>query len=130
GGEGRVQLDLEGVRWHGPEREEVRVLLTELEMRSLLRELGGAGEPPAIAYEESATAAAVATALGRLRAATSVAIVADVDSARATTARLQRVALAAGSGPGGVVPGPEASGGEPGRAPVLPGPALGEDGAR
>src|SRR5262245_46379548 len=114
-----VQLDLEALRWHGPDREELRVLLTELEMRSLLRELGGAGEPPAIAYEESATAAAVAAALGRVRAATSVAIVADVDSPRATTARLQRIALAAGSDPVVVVTDPESSDVQEALAPVL-----------
>ena len=114
-----VQLDVDALRWHGPDREELRTLLTELEMRSLLRELGGAGEPPAIAYEESATAPAVAAALGRLRAATCVAVVADVDSERATTARLQRLAVAAGSDRVVVVTDPESSDVQEALAPVL-----------
>jgi DNA polymerase-1 len=114
-----VQLDLEALRWHGPDREELRALLTELEMRSLLRELGGAGEPPAVAYEETETAAAAAAALGRLRAATSVAVVADVDSPRATTARLERLAVAAGGEPVIVVTAPESPDVQEALAPLL-----------
>jgi DNA polymerase-1 len=114
-----VQLDLEALRWAGPDREQLRTLLAELEMRSLLRDLGGTGEPPAVAHQELDAARPVAAAVAVLRAAASVAVVADVDSPRATTAHFERLALAGGSEPVVVVTNPEAADVQDALAPLL-----------
>ncbi len=114
-----VPLDMEALRWAGPDREELRALLGELEMRSLLRDLGGVGEPPAVALEEVGAAGPVATAVASLKSAGSVAVVADVDSPRATVARLTRLALAAEHDPVIVVTEPEAADVQAALVPLL-----------
>jgi DNA polymerase-1 len=100
-----LRLDVDALRWSGPDRDELRALLGELEMRSLLRELGAAGEAPAVAYRELSDVAAVSAAVDVLRG-TAISVVPELDSPRATGARLTRLALASPADPVSVVSGP------------------------
>jgi DNA polymerase-1 len=99
-----VSLDLERMRYPGPDAERLRPLFTELEFFSLLRELMPAGAAPAVEREVASDPAAVAAAATRLRAAGAVGLVARFDSTRATAARLDLLALAPVEGPVVLVP--------------------------
>ncbi len=114
-----VRLDLDAIRWAGPDTEALRALLAELEMRSLLRDLGGAGEPLAVAVRELADAPAVTAALQALRAAPALSLVAEFDSPRATAAALRRLAVAAPADPVLIVTGPDAGDVQQALAPAL-----------
>jgi DNA polymerase-1 len=103
-----LRLDMDALRWSGADRDELRALLTELEMHSLLRELGAAGDAPPVTYRELLDASAVSAALGWLRGP-ALSLVPDLDSPRATGARFVRLALAASSDPVAVVAEPEAA---------------------
>jgi DNA polymerase I len=113
-----LRLDVDALRWSGPDRDELRALLGELEMRSLLRELGAAGEAPAVAYRELSDVAAVSAAVDVLRG-TAISVVPELDSPRATGARLTRLALASPADPVSVVSGPEAADVQAALAPLL-----------
>jgi DNA polymerase I len=113
-----VRLDVDALRWSGPERDELRTLLVELEMRSLLRELGAAGEAPAVAYRELADAGAISAAVESLRG-TAISLVPELDSPRATAARLARLAVASPADPVYVVADPEAEDVQAALAPLL-----------
>jgi DNA polymerase-1 len=113
-----VTLDLEALRWNGPDRERLRPLLAELEIHSLLRELGVAGE--AIAVETREVDGASAAAAARTLAATpAVAVVPVLDGPRATAAALGAVVLAGPADPVIVAREPEASGALDALAPLL-----------
>ena len=45
-----LRLDMDALCWSGADRAELRALLTDLEMHSLLRDLGAAGDAPAVEY--------------------------------------------------------------------------------
>ncbi len=94
-----VQLDLDALRWDGPDREELRPLLTELEIFSLLRELGGAAEAPPVVSQALATPAAAASAARTLARAGTVAVAARFDSPRATAAGVAALAVAGAADP-------------------------------
>src|SRR5262249_53768480 len=70
-------------------------------------ELGAAGEAPQVVYRELSDARAVAAALDALRPARTVALVAELDSPRATTAALTRLSIAGPDDPVAVVLDPE-----------------------
>jgi len=114
-----VRLDMDALRWPGPDRDQLRELLVELEMRSLLKDLGAAGEAPVVEQQELSDAAAVATAVRALSAAPAVALVAEVDSPRATAARITRLAIAPPDDPVVVVTNPESPDVEAALAPLL-----------
>jgi DNA polymerase I len=114
-----IRLDLDALHWAGPDREQLRALLGELEMRSLLRELGAGGEVAAVAHREVADAADVAAAAAALDAAIRVSLVAVFDSPRATAARLERLALAGPDEPVVVVAEPEDAAVQAALAPLL-----------
>jgi len=105
-----VRLDLEGLRWAGPDRERLRALLAELEMFSLLRELGGESALPLVAIARADDAPATEAALRGIAAAPAVAIVAQFASPRPTTARLEAIAVAGPADPVVLVTTPEAPG--------------------
>ena len=113
-----LRLDVDALRWSGPDRDELRALLGELEMRSLLRELGAAGEAPAVEYRELTDVAAISAAADVLRG-TAISVVPELDSPRATAARLTRLALAPPTGPVTVIAGPEAEDVQAALAPLL-----------
>ncbi|MCW5893559.1 MAG: DNA polymerase I [bacterium] len=113
-----LELELEALRWSGPDREHLRPLLVELEIHSLLRELGVAGETVAIVTTE-VDAATASTAARTLAAASAVAIVPVLEGARATTAALAVLALAGPSDPVVVARDPDTSGALLALAPVL-----------
>jgi DNA polymerase-1 len=94
-----VALDLEALRYPGPDPERLRPLFVELEFTSLLRELVPGGAVPEVARAVLGSAAEVEAALPALRAAGAVALVPSLDSARATTAGLRALALAPPAGP-------------------------------
>jgi DNA polymerase-1 len=113
-----LRLDFEALCWSGPDRDELRALLAELEMRSLLRDLGASGEAPAVAYRELSDAGAVSTAVEALRG-TAISLVPELDSARATGAGLTRLALASPADPVSVIANPEAEDVQAALAPLL-----------
>src|SRR5262249_60656384 len=108
---------------------EVGALGRELEMRSLLRELGAAGDAPVVEYRELSDAVTVEAAVRALRGAPAVALVADLDSPRATAARLARLAVAPGDDPVTVVTTPEAADVQTALDPLLADLALEKIGA-
>ena len=114
-----IRLDLDALRWAGPDRETLRALLGELEMRSLLRELGVGGEAATIAHRELADAAEVASAMAVLGAPARVSLVATFDSPRATAARLERLAVAGPDDPVLVIGAPEEAAVQTALAPLL-----------
>ena len=114
-----VRLDLETLAWGGADREALRAVLVELEMRSLLRDLGAGGEAAAVELREAADATAVGAGLRGLRAAPSLAVMAEVDSPRATAANLRRLAVASAGDPVLIVTDPEADAIRPVLAEVL-----------
>jgi DNA polymerase-1 len=103
-----VTLDLDAVTWPGADRDALRALLAELEMRSLLRDLGAAAEAPAVEFREAGDAQAVAAGLRVLRAAPALSVIAELDSPRATVAGLRRLAVASAGDPVLVIANPDA----------------------
>ncbi|HEV7731068.1 MAG TPA: DNA polymerase I, partial [Candidatus Binatia bacterium] len=114
-----VTLDLEAVRWAGPDAEALRPLLAELEFFSLLRELGAAGDAPSIERLEVRTAAEAKKAAGGLRAASTLALSAHFDSPRASAAGIDAIGIAPPSGAVTLLLEPEAPGVLDAIAPVL-----------
>jgi DNA polymerase I len=114
-----IQLDLAALHWAGPDREALRTVLEELEMRSLLRELGAGGEATPVSHREVTDAAAVASAIAALGTPARVSVVAAFDSPRATAARLERLAVAGPDDPVVVVGAPEEAGVQAALAPLL-----------
>jgi DNA polymerase-1 len=94
-----VTLDLDAVRYPGPDADELRPLFAELEFSSLLRELTPAEAAPEVAHTEAGSAAAAVAAVAALGAPPAVALIPVLDSVRATAARLAAVAVAPPSGP-------------------------------
>jgi DNA polymerase-1 len=104
-----VTLDLERLRWGGPDPEKVRPLFIELEFASLLKELlPPATESACVEHSVLSTPEAVREVAARARAAGSVAFGAALDSARATVAGVSQLALAAPDGSVGLLAGPPA----------------------
>jgi len=99
-----VALDLERLRWSGPDTATLRPLLTELEFFALLRDLTPAASATSVERVVAGTPGEAKGALGKLRGASPISIVAVLDSPRATTARLSSLALAGPSGPVVLVP--------------------------
>jgi len=98
-----VPLDLERLRWEGPDPEKLRPLFAELEFASLLRDLVPGGAAPEVEYTAPRAPAETRAALGALAAAGVVAVV-------PVGARLEALALAGPSGPVVVIAEPDAPG--------------------
>src|SRR3989454_909177 len=64
-----IALDLDALRWEGPDREQLRPLFAELEFSSLLRELVPTGVAPEVERCEARTPAEVAAGVAPLAAA-------------------------------------------------------------
>jgi DNA polymerase-1 len=94
-----VALDLAALRWPGPDAARLRPLFTELEFFSLLRDLAPEAAAPAVEHRRVEGPAQLAAAAEKLRTAGTVAIVAPLDSVRATAAHVERLALAPPAGP-------------------------------
>ncbi len=107
-----VALDLERLRWEGPDAEKLRPLFAELEFTSLLRDLVPSGAAPEVAHTTPRTPEEMRAALGALAAAGAVAVV-------PVGARLEGLALAGPSGPVVVVAEPEAPGTLAALAPLM-----------
>ena len=104
-----VTLDLERLRWGGPDPEKVRPLFIELEFASLLKDLlPAATESACVEHAVLSTPEAVREIAARARAAGSVAFGAALDSARATVAGVSQLALAVPDGSVGLLAGPPA----------------------
>jgi len=115
-----ITLDLDALRWPGPDREKLRPLFVELEFTSLLRELAPGGEAaPEVQRCEVRTPAEITGALAPLAAAGTVAIVPVLDSVRATAARVQALAVAGPEGPVTLVSAPDDPAALGALAPVL-----------
>jgi DNA polymerase-1 len=102
-----IALDVESVRWEGPDREKLRPLFAELEFSSLLRELAPTGEAPEVERCTARSAAEITAALAPFAASGTVAVVAVLDSVRATAARMESLAVAGPSGPVTLVTAPD-----------------------
>jgi len=107
-----VALDLERLRWQGPDTEKLRPLFAELEFTSLLRELAPSGAVPEVEHTTPRRPEEVRTALGALAAAGAVAIV-------PVGARLEALALAGPSGPVVVIAEADAPGALAALAPLV-----------
>src|SRR6266702_400574 len=70
-----VALDLERLRWEGPDAEKLRPLFAELEFTSLLRDLVPSGAAPEVAHTTPRTPEEMRAAFGALAAAGAVALV-------------------------------------------------------
>src|SRR5207249_5635576 len=103
-----ITLDVEALRWEGPDPARLRPLFLELEFHSLLRELVPAGEVPEVERRAVSTPAEVAAALPALRRAGTLALAWGLDSGRATAAHLTAFAVAGPTGPVNVGASPEA----------------------
>jgi DNA polymerase-1 len=102
-----VTLDLERLRWGGPDPERVRPLFLELEFASLLAELLPAGVgAPAVEHADLATPDAVREVAARAQAAGTLALGAVLGSPRATAAEVSRLAVAVPGGPVGLLAAP------------------------
>jgi DNA polymerase-1 len=110
-----LELDVEALRWDGPDREKLRPLFVELEFTSLLRELAPTGGAPEVERCEVRSAAEIRAALAPLVAAGTAAVVPVLDSVRATAARVEALALAGPTGPVTLVAAPD----EPGTLAAL-----------
>jgi DNA polymerase-1 len=112
-----VVLDLDALRYPGPDLDQVRPLFAELEFFSLLRELTPAGTAAdverCVVHTPAETAAALPPPGG------TVAVVAALDSVRATAARLEAVAVAGSAGPVVLAADPEAPGVLAALAPLI-----------
>src|SRR5215468_1934913 len=69
-----ITLEVERLRWDGPDRERMRPLFAELEFSSLLRELAPVGEAPEVERCEVRKPAEITAALRPLAAAGAVAV--------------------------------------------------------
>ena len=114
-----ITLDVEALRWEGPDPARLRPLFLELEFHSLLRELVPAGDAPEVERRALTTPAEVAAALPALARAGTLALGWGLDSGRATAARLTALAVAGPTGPVNVVAAPEAPAVLAALAPVL-----------
>ena len=114
-----ITLDVEALRWEGPDPARLRPLFVELEFHSLLRELVPAGEAPEVERCAVRTPEEVAAALPALCGAGALAVAWGLDSGRATAAQLTALALAGRTGPVQVVAAPEAPGVLAALAPAL-----------
>ncbi len=102
-----VALDLERLRWDGPDPEKVRPLFIELEFASLLAELLPTGTTSVcVEHAVLSTPEAVREVAARAQAAGSLALGVVLDSQRATVADLSQLALAAPDGAVGLLAGP------------------------
>jgi len=81
-----LALDMEALRWPGPDVEALRPLLTELEFASLLRELGGVGEAAPVERREVLSADELSAALEAVSGQSPVALVGRVGQWRALEA--------------------------------------------
>src|SRR5581483_6671239 len=122
-----LTLDLDALRYPGPDPAAVRPLFTELEFFSLLRELVPAGEAPKVEHRVVRTADAIRAALPV--PGTTVAVVPILDSPRATAARLEAIAVAGPSDPVTLVAEPEEPAALAALAPLLADPATPKIGA-
>ncbi len=104
-----LPLDLEGLRWPGPDTEVLRPLLMELEFMALLRELAPSGPAVTASVErhEATGPDAVASAVRALAKESAAAVYWVADSPRATAARLTAVVLGGATGPATVITSPE-----------------------
>ncbi|MFN8544022.1 MAG: DNA polymerase I [Candidatus Binatia bacterium] len=94
-----VELEVERLRWDGPDVEALQALFQELEFSSLLREIVPTVEGSvAVETRTLEPAAEVAAALAGLRAAESVALVPLLSAGSPIAARLEGLALAAPAG--------------------------------
>src|SRR5213594_137580 len=107
-----VALDLERLRWQGPDTEKLRPLFAELEFTSLLRELAPSGAVPEVEHTTPRTPEEMRAALGALAAAGAVAVV-------PVGARLEGLALAGPSGPVVVIAEADAPGALAALAPLV-----------
>jgi DNA polymerase-1 len=114
-----VALDLDALRWEGPDHEQLRPLFAELEFSSLLRELAPTGEAPEVERCTVRSAAEITAALAPLAASGTVAVVAVLDSVRATAARMESLAVAGPSGPVTLVTAPDEPASVAALAPLL-----------
>jgi DNA polymerase-1 len=114
-----ITLDMEAVRWDGPDADTLRPLLVELEFFSLLRELGAVTEAPPVERREVRTAAEATKAMTALRSAATLAIAAPLDSPRASAAQLHVVGIAPPNGPVTLLVEPEMPGVLDAAAPLL-----------
>jgi len=101
-----VVLDLEKLRYAGPDVDEFRRLCTELEFFSLIRELRPGPAAP-IAYASIAGADAARAAVAALAGQAAVAVAVMPDSPRATAARIGALAFAGSAGEPTVVTDPD-----------------------
>jgi DNA polymerase-1 len=99
-----VALDMDAVRYDGPDAARLRPLFEELEFWSLLRELVPAGELPALECRTIEATEELEAAVAALQSGGAVAVAAVFDSGRATAAHLDALALAGSSGPVLLVP--------------------------
>jgi len=113
-----VTLDVDALGWSGPDVAKLRPLFTELEFFSLLRDLAPEAPAPAVEHRQVETPAEIAAAVATLARRGTVAIVAGLDSVRATAAHVERLALAAATGPVTLIDGTAAAGALPALAPV------------
>jgi len=104
-----VPLDLDRLRWPGPDTDLLRPLLMELEFMALLRELAPSGPvvTTTVDRRELGDASSLATAVRALAKEPSVSLYWVTDSPRATVARLTAVVLAGPTGPVSVITSPE-----------------------
>jgi DNA polymerase-1 len=104
-----VPLDLDRLRWPGPDTDLLRPLLMELEFMALLRELTPSGPvvTTTVDRRELGDASSVATTVRALAKEPAVSLYWVTDSPRATVARLTAVVLAGPTGPVSVVTSPE-----------------------
>src|SRR5207247_1192555 len=107
-----VALDLERLRWEGPDAEKLRPLFAELEFTSLLRDLVPSGAAPEVAHATPRTPEEMRAALGALAAAGAVGVV-------PVGARLEGLALAGPSGPVVVIAEVDAPGALAALAPLM-----------
>src|SRR5438046_568155 len=107
-----VALDLERLRWEGPDAEKLRPLFAELEFTSLLRDLVPSGAAPEVAHTTPRTPEEMRAALGALAAAGAVAVV-------PVGARLEGLTLAGPSGPVVVIAEVDAPGALAALAPLM-----------
>ncbi len=105
-----IALDLDAVRWEGPDADALRPLLVELEFFSLLRDLGAVTDALTVERREVRTAAEAKKAVAALRSAATIGIAASLDSPRASAAAIQVVGLSAAQGPVTLLVEPEAEG--------------------
>src|SRR5438093_1439107 len=107
-----VALDLERLRWEGPDAEKLRPLFAELEFTSLLRDLVPTGAAPEVAHTTPRTPEERRAPLGTLAAAGAVSVV-------PVGAWLEGLTLAGPSGPVVVIAERDAPGALAALAPLM-----------